>query len=208
MGGQLSVNRIRIVLADDHFVTRQGTRQVLDSQPDMDVVAEAADGQETIRLARAVRPDLLVLDISMPHVNGIDVAREIRQTLPGTRIVVLTGFDNRQYAEALARLGVDAFLSKTAAAGQLIGAVRAACAGVRTSVREPARDAVEVDEPTPRELEVLHLVAEGQRNREIAEHLCTTKRTVEFHLGNLFRKLQARSRTELVHRARARGLLA
>jgi NarL family two-component system response regulator LiaR len=202
------VNRIRIVLADDHFVTRQGTRQVLDSQPDMDVVAEAADGQETIRLARAVRPDLLVLDISMPHVNGIDVAREIRQTLPGTRIVVLTGYDNRQYAEALARLGVDAFLSKTAAAGQLIGAVRAACAGVRTSVREPARDAVEVDEPTPRELEVLHLVAEGQRNREIAEHLCTTERTVEFHLGNLFRKLQARSRTELVHRARARGLLA
>ena len=90
------MNRIRIVLADDHFVTRQGTRQVLDSQPDMDVVAEAADGKETIRLARAVRPDLLVLDISMPHVNGIDVAREVRQTLPGTRIVVLTGYDNRQ----------------------------------------------------------------------------------------------------------------
>jgi DNA-binding NarL/FixJ family response regulator len=199
---------IRIVLADDHFVTRQGTRQVLDSQPDMDVVAEAADGAETIRLARAVRPDLLVLDINMPRVSGIEVAREIRQTLPGTRIVVLTGYDNRQYAEAAAQLGVDAFVSKTAAAGQLIGAIRAAYGGVRTSVRETVREPVDIEEPTPREIEVLHLVAEGKRNREIAERLCTTERTVEFHLGNLFRKLCARSRTEVVHHARARGLLA
>jgi DNA-binding NarL/FixJ family response regulator len=203
------MSRIRIVLADDHFVTREGTRCVLDSQPDMNVVAEAADGAETIRLARAVRPDLVVLDISMPRMNGIDVAREIRQTLPGTRIVVLTGYDNRQYAEAMARLGVDGFLSKTTAAGQLIGAIRAAHAGVRTGVRDEARECGGLEvEPTTRELEVLHLVAEGRRNREIAEHLCTSERTVEFHLGNLFRKLSARSRTEVVHRARERGLLA
>jgi DNA-binding NarL/FixJ family response regulator len=202
------VNRIRIVLADDHFVTREGTRRVLDSQPDMDVVAEAADGAETIRLAQAVRPDLVVLDISMPRGNGIEVAREIRQTLPGTRIVVLTGYDNRQYAEAMARLGVDGFLSKTAAAGQLIGAIRAAHAGVGTAVRETARGHGCVEQPTTRELEVLHLVAEGRRNREIAERLCTSERTVEFHLGNLFRKLSCRSRTEVVHRARERGLLA
>jgi DNA-binding NarL/FixJ family response regulator len=149
-----------------------------------------------------------VLDISMPRVSGIEVAREIRQTLPGTRIVVLTGYDNRQYAEALAQLGVDAFLSKTAAAGQLIGAIRSAYAGVRTSVRESAHNAVDADEPTPRELEVLHLVAEGCRNREIAARLCTTERTVEFHLGNLFRKLCARSRTEMVHHARERALVA
>jgi DNA-binding NarL/FixJ family response regulator len=208
VGGAFGVSPIRIVLADDHFVTREGTRRVLDSQPDMDVVAEAADGGETIRLAQAVRPDVLVLDISMPRVNGIEVARQIRNTLPGTRIVVLTGYDNRQYAEALARLGVDGFLSKTAAAGQLIGAIRAAHAGVRTSVRETTSDRADVEEPTPRELEVLHLVAEGRRNREIADQLSTTVRTVEFHLGNLFRKLSARSRTEVVHRARARGLLA
>jgi two-component system, NarL family, response regulator LiaR len=202
------MSRIRIVLADDHFVTREGTRQVLDSQPDMDVVAQAADGAETVRLAQAVRPDLVVLDIAMPILNGMEVARQIRQTLPGTRIVVLTGYDNRQYAEALARLGVDSFLSKTAAAGQLIGAIRAAHAGVQTGVRETAREHGDVEEPTARELEVLHLVAEGRRNREIAEHLCTSERTVEFHLGNLFRKLSSRSRTEVVHRARERGLLA
>ncbi len=202
------MNRIRIVLADDHFVTREGTRRVLDGEPDMDVIAEAADGAETIRLAQAVRPDLVVLDISMPRVNGIEVAREIRQTLPATRIVVLTGYDNRQYAEALARIGVDGFLSKTAAAGQLIGAIRAAHAGLRTAAREMGHEHGDVEEPTNRELEVLHLVAEGCRNREIAERLCTSERTVEFHLGNLFRKLSSRTRTEVVHRARERGLLA
>ncbi len=206
------MSRIRIVLADDHFVTREGTRRVLDSQPDMDVVAEAADGVETIRLAQALQPDLLVLDISMPRLNGIEVAREIRQRLPATRIVILTGYDNRQYAEALARVGVDGFLSKTAAAGQLIDAIRSAHAGVGGVARERTRTSggrpEDVEEPTTRELEVLNLVAEGRRNREIAEALCTSERTVEFHLGNLFRKLAARSRTEVVHRARERGLLA
>jgi DNA-binding NarL/FixJ family response regulator len=153
-----------------------------------------------------------VLDISMPRVNGIEVARELRQSLPGTRIVVLTGYDNRQYAEALARLGVDGFLSKTAAAGQLIGAIRAAHAGQGLGVREATRASgarsEDVGEPTTRELEVLHLVAEGCRNREIAEGLCTSERTIEFHIKNLFRKLSARSRTEVVHRARERGWVA
>ncbi len=203
---------IRIVLADDHFVTREGTRSVLDSQPDMEVVAEAADGAETIRLAQVLRPDLLVLDISMPLVNGIEVTRQIRQSLPGIRIVVLTGYDNRQYAEALARLGVDGFLSKTTAAGQLVAAIRAAHTGLGVVERQTkwmsASRSEDVEEPTSRELEVLHLVGEGRRNREIAEGLCTSERTVEFHLSNLFRKLSARSRTEMVHRARERGWLA
>ena len=204
------MKQIRIVLADDHFVTRQGTRQVLDSQPDMDVVAEAADGAEAIRVAQALRPDLLVLDISMPVVNGIEVAREVRQRLPATRIVVLTGYDNRQYAEAMTRLGVDAFLSKTSAAGQLISTIRAASAGGEVPPDASRGSAARSDdfEPTARELEVLHLVAEGRRNREIADGLCTSERTVEFHLKNLFRKLAARSRTEVVHRARELGWLA
>jgi two-component system response regulator DesR len=108
----------------------------------------------------------------------------------------------------MARLGVDGFLSKTTAAGQLIGAIRAAHAGERTAVREATRECGGLEEPTSRELDVLHLVAEGRRNREIAEHLCTSERTVEFHLGNLFRKLSARSRTEVVRCARERGWLA
>jgi DNA-binding NarL/FixJ family response regulator len=180
----------------------------------MEVVAEAADGEETMRLVLALKPDVLVLDISMPIKNGIEVARAVRKTLPDTRIVVLTGYENRQYAKALSQIGVEGYLSKTASASQLVGAMRDALTprGAARLQTELAANTLNMklasmEEPTSRELEVLQLVAQGMRTREIAQRLSTSERTVQFHLANLFGKLAAQSRTEVVHRARQRGWL-
>ncbi len=202
--------KIRVLLADDHAITREGTRHLLEAEPDFAVVAEAADGEETVRLAQALRPDIVVLDISMPGLNGIQVGEILRQTVPETRIVVLTGYDNEQYAKALLRLGVSGYLSKTASSRELASALRSAYAD-RLYVQPPIVSlltsslASQADEPTPRELEVLRLVAQGQRNRDIARQLHTSERTVQFHLANLFGKLEVGSRTEMVYRARQKG---
>ncbi len=202
--------KIRVLLADDHAITREGTRHLLESEPDFAVVAEAADGEETVRLAQALRPDIVVLDISMPRLTGIQVGEILRQTVPETRIVVLTGYDNEQYAKALLRLGVSGYLSKTASSRELTSAIRSAYED-RVYFQPPILSLLnsslvpQADDPTPRELEVLCLAAQGQRNRDIARQLHTSERTVQFHLANLFGKLQVGSRTEMVYRARQKG---
>lgn len=204
---------IRILLADDHAITREGTRRLLESEPDLEVIGEAGNGEEALRLAEELRPDILVLDISMPGLNGIQVAETIRLKLPEIRIIILTGYESEQYARALVRLGVNGYLSKTASSEELATALRTVQSGqsyFQPAVVELLRDNAAPgtgDEPTPREMEVLLLVAEGLRNKEIARRLSTSERTVQFHLGNLFSKLQAGSRTELVHLARQKGWL-
>ncbi len=205
---------IRILLADDHTITREGTRRLLEAEADFAIAGEAADGDETIRLAEQLRPDVLVLDVSMPGRDGIAVARELRVRCPETKIVVLTGHgDNPRYARALLRLGVHGYLAKTVAARELVAAIRSVAAGGRCLQSEIVglvKAAAEVrasDLPTARELEVLRLVAAGLRNRDIAQRLGTSERTVQFHLGNLFTKFRATSRTELVLHARQRGWL-
>ncbi len=206
--------KIRVLLADDHAITREGTRRLLEADPDFVVVAEAADGEETVRLAQALRPDIVVLDISMPGLNGIQVGEILRETVPESRIVVLTGYDdNEQYARALLRLGVSGYLSKTSSSRELASALRSVYSSrlyfqpsiaslLNASLAPPA------DEPTPRELEVLGLAAQGKRNRDIARQLHTSERTVQFHLANLFGKLQVGSRTEMVYRARQKGWIS
>jgi DNA-binding NarL/FixJ family response regulator len=208
------MSRIRILLADDHAITRDGTRRLLDTEADFEVVAEASDGEEAVRLAQELRPDILLLDISMPRLNGVQVAQVLRQNLPETRIVILTGYGSDQYAQPLVRLGVSGYLSKTASFDELVQALRSVQVGqvcLRPSVvalLAGGTDTAIGDEPTARELQVLRLVAEGHRNRDVARRLGTSERTVQFHLGNLFAKLQAGSRTEVVHRARERGWIA
>jgi DNA-binding NarL/FixJ family response regulator len=200
---------IRILLADDHPLTREGTRRVLEAEPDLHVVAEAADGNEAIRLAHRLLPDVLLLDVGMPGQNGLQVAETVRRLFPDMRMVVLTGYTRGSDEAAFRRLGVANYLTKTIPGPALVQAIRAAWDGragpwiQESDLRSAERD--ETIEPTPRELEVLLLLAEGLRNRDIAERLSSSERTVQFHVANLFGKLGARSRTEVVHRARQRG---
>ncbi|MGH2460157.1 MAG: response regulator transcription factor [Chloroflexota bacterium] len=205
---------IRLVLADDHTVTREGTRRLLEGEGDLEIIGEAADGDEAVRLVRQLRPDLLVLDVSMPGRDGLDVARELRAAFPETKILILTGYgDNGQYARALLRLGVHGYLSKTVRARELIGAIQTIAAGGRcfqapiAGVAGAPTEANAADEPTAREEEILRLVAAGLRNRDIAHRLGTSERTVEFHLTNLFAKFGVASRTELLLHARQQGWL-
>ena len=204
---------IRILLADDHAITREGTRRILEGEADLEVAGEAADGEEALRLTEELRPDIVVLDISMPGLNGVQVAEVLRRDLPDIRIVILTGYDSEQYARALVRLGVQGFLSKAASSEELVGALRAVRDGntyfqpMIVEMLGAGEAPASADEPSPREMEVLRLVAEGLRNRDVARRLCTSDRTVQFHLANLFYKFKAGSRTELVHVARRRGWL-
>lgn len=202
---------IRVLLADDHAITREGTRRLLEAEGGLRVVAEAADGEEATLLTQDLKPDILLLDISMPGLNGIQVAQILRRTAPETKIVVLTGYDNEQYAQALVHLGASGYLSKTTSSQELIRALRFVHAG-HTYFQPAIEETIAVtagtlatDQLTPRELEVLRLVAEGYRNAEIAKETLTSQRTVQYHLSNLFAKLGANSRTEVVHLARQKG---
>ena len=208
------MNRIRVLLADDHVTTREGLRRLLDEDAALEVVGVAGDGEETVRLARELRPDILLLDISMPLLNGVEVARVLETALPETRIVVLTGYsDSEEYARALLRLGVKGYLSKTASLEEVIDALRSVHAG--HTHMEPAVSALLAsadqpgpeERPTPRELDVLRLVAKGYGNADIAKDLFIVERTVEFHVTNLLGKLQASSRTEAVYLARQKKWL-
>ncbi len=202
---------IRILIADDHPMVRQGTRQSLEAHADLEIIGEAVDGEETLRLARTLRPDILLLDISMPRLNGIEVTRVIRDEFPAVRIVIMTGYEeNEHYNEALALLGIKGYLSKQATPQELAAALRQIHAG-RTYFQAAfggliARPTAP-KQPTVRELEVLRLVAEGCSNQEIARRLYLTEPTVRFHVHNLFTKLGVSRRTQLVSVARQRGLL-
>ncbi len=206
-------DRVQVLLADDHTITREGTRLLLEAEHDLEIVGEAVDGEEAVAMAHRLKPDILLLDISMPRLNGVQVAEIIGQTQPELRIVVLTGYDNEQYARALVRLGVRGYLPKAASSRELVDALRIIARGgvhfQSTSGPFPfgRGNMPSDDNPTPREMDVLRLVAEGLRNRDIAQRLSTSERTVQFHLANLFAKMSAASRTELVHLARQKGLI-
>ena len=202
---------IRILIGDDHPMIRQGTRQSLEAHTDLEIIGEAVDGEETLRLVRTLRPDILLLDISMPRLNGIEVTRVIRDEFPTLHIVIMTGYEeNDHYNEALACLGVKGYLSKRATPLELAGALRQIHAGrtyFQGAFGELAARPTAPKQPTAREVDVLHLVAEGCSNQEIARQLHLTEPTVRFHVHNLFTKLGVTRRTQLVSVARQRGLL-
>jgi two-component system response regulator DesR len=197
---------IRLILADDHAITREPLRAFLEVAGGYEVLAEAADGDEALRLTCELRPDVLLLDVVMPGLDGLRVAELLRDVVPETRVILLSGYDPAQYVGAAARVGAAGYVGKTAGFDELARAIRTVHEGgtyFPTLAAEPAVSPY--SSPTSREVEVLRLVERGLRNSQIADELAISETTVQFHLRQLFGKLHATSRTEAVRRAREYG---
>jgi len=207
---------ITVVLAEDHTVVREATAEIVDHQSDMEVVGQAGTGEQAVSLARRLSPDVVVMDIAMPHVNGLEATQRIAEQAPGCRVLVLTAREEEQYVIELLRAGAAGYLPKTVDLGGLLEAIRAVARG--ESVLPPGVASVvvrylageesieeELAPLTARELEVLSLVAGGLTNRDIARQLQISVRTVEAHLTHIYNKLGVCSRTEAVVRAMQQG---
>ena len=206
------MGKIRIMLAEDHKVVREGTRRLLESQSDFQVVGEASDGIEAVELAKKLRPEIIIMDVSMPRLNGIEATKEIKSLYPNIAILVLTGYDDDEYVFALLEAGAAGYLLKESSGEELIEAIRQVMAGepvlhpkimrkVLNRLRAPVEEQVT---QTPgevlsdREMEVLRLAAKGMRNMEIADNLTLSVRTVQTHLRSIFNKLGVGSRSEAI----------
>ena len=215
------MNPIRLLLVDDHEVVRTGLRMLLEGQEDMKIIAEASSGEEAVRLAQIHRPDIIVMDITLPDISGIEATRRIKLTLPETAVVALTIHEDEQYFFEMLQAGASGYVPKRAAPQDLIIAIRTAYSGeiyLYPSLAKAlvgdylSRSHAEPDETsggllTPREMEVLEMLAEGQSNEAIAEALVISKHTVARHRENLMRKLGLHSRSELVKYAIRKGLI-
>jgi DNA-binding NarL/FixJ family response regulator len=207
--------KARILLADDHAVVRRGLRLVLDAEPDLRVVVEAGDGREALQVALREPVDLAVLDVSMPRLTGLQVARELSERRPELPILILSMHDNEEYLFEALRAGASGYVLKSAADHDLIAACRAALRGetflypsaVKALVREFLERGDTGDPLTARELEVVKLIAEGYTSRAIGEELVISEKTVERHRSNILEKLGMRDRVELTRYAIRRGLV-
>jgi two-component system, NarL family, response regulator NreC len=216
------MKKIRILLADDHTVVRKGLRLLLESQPGFDVIADACDGRETVALAEQHLPDVVVLDVAMPILNGIEAARQISSKFPSTAIVFLSMHSDEGYVLKALKSGARAYLLKDSAEQDLIAAIKAVCEGkaffspaitkmlVEDYVRQMrARDVEDSYELlTTREREVLQLLAEGKSNKDIASLLSLSLYTVETHRSNIFQKLNLHSSAELILYAIRKGVIS
>jgi DNA-binding NarL/FixJ family response regulator len=215
---------IRVLLADDHTIVRQGVRMCLEALGDIDVVAEAEDGQTAVQLALQLRPDVAVVDLTMPRLNGVDAIRQIKRDAPEVEVVVLSVHDSEAYVVQALRAGAAGYVLKRNAATELVAAIRAAQEGQAYLHPSIARRVIDdyvsriraaedvPSEPherllTPREREVLQLAAEGHSTRAIAGLLCLSTKTVEHHRASVMTKLGLRGQTELVKYAIRAGLV-
>ena len=209
---------IRVLLADDHAIVRAGIRQFLERSGDIQVIAEADDGEAAIGLIQQKTPDVAVLDVQMPKTSGIEVTRWVRANYPKVGILILTAFDDDPYVLAVLKAGANGYVLKTASPAELIQAVKDVNNG--KSVLDPSitkkllaqlshsEVGMQVEELTAREIEVLALAAKGYTNKAIGIQLGISDRTVQGHLAHIFDKLQASSRTEAVMRGVSLGLIS
>lgn len=206
------MEKMRILLAEDHKVVREGTRRLLESQPDFEVVGEASDGVEAVELAKKLKPEIIIMDVSMPRLNGIEATRQIKAIYPNIAILPLTGYDDDEYVFALLEAGAAGYLLKDSSGEELIEAIRQVMTGepvlhpkimkkvlnrLRSPVEEQAMQAAG-EVLSDRETEVLRLAAQGMSNMEIADSLTLSVRTVQTHLRSIFNKLGVGSRSEAI----------
>ena len=208
-----------ILLADDHGLVRRGLRLIHDAQPDLEVVAEASDGAEAIALAQSEEVDLAILDISMPRMTGLQAARELQQRRPDVHVLILSMHESEQYLYEALRAGASGYVVKTVADRDLVEACRATLRGepflypgavtalVNDHLRRAREGKLPLDPLTPRETEVIKLVAESYTNRQIAEALIISEKTVDRHRANILEKLGMRDRVELTRYAIRNGLV-
>ena len=212
--------RIRVLIADDHAIVRDGVRALLTLADDVEVVGEAADGMEAIEACRRLRPDLVLMDIAMPGLGGLEATLQIRKELPEVKVLVLTQYEDREYVRRFLKLGVSGYVLKKAAGAELVAAVRAAAKGglvldpdiARDAIREPEAPAAEpaadpYESLTDREKQVLKLVAEGRSNKEVAELLDISVKTAMSHREHVMEKLNLHSRTDLIRFALRQGVI-
>jgi DNA-binding NarL/FixJ family response regulator len=208
---------IRVMVVDDHPVVRDGLTAILELQSDMQVVGEAADGPGAVALAQAVQPDVIIMDLELPGFDGAEALAQIKRSCPATQVIILTAFSSDQLIVKAVRAGASGYLLKGAVREELVRAVRIAAAGgsllqpalVARLMDQAGEPAQPVGEPlTEREREVLGLLVEGLRNKEIADRLAITERTVKFHVGVLFQKLGVSSRAEAVRLALTRKIVS
>lgn len=213
--------KTKVLIADDHALLRESMRNLLDRQDDIEVVGEACDGEEAIKLSAKLKPDIAVMDIVMPKLNGIEASKEIKKVSPSTAILILTAYDDAQYVMGLLEAGAAGYLLKSARGRDVVAAIRAVREGesvlhpsiiamlLKRALGLPAED----NKPkgrenlTEREIEVLKLAATGMSNKEIAEKLSVTVRTVKAHISNVFAKMDVASRTEAILKAMREGWL-
>lgn len=212
---------ITVVLVDDHGVLREGMRRLLEQEPDLAVVGEASNGAEAVEVVRALSPDLVVMDVVMPGISGVEATRLIKKSNPTTAVLILSAYDDDRYVLGLLEAGVAGYLLKSARGQELVQAIRAIRTGdavlhpsvtarlLARAFHSPhhASSSANGEELTERELEVLRLAASGLGNKEIAERLALSLPTVKAHLVNVFNKMSVGSRTEAVLQALRRGWL-
>ncbi len=214
-------NKVHVLLADDHTILRAGLKMMLNAQPDIEVVGEASDGKQAVTEAVRLRPDVVLMDITMPECNGIEATKQIKRVLGDVKVLVLTMHENEEYLFQMLRAGASGYMLKEAADTELISAIRVVCSGrfylspsaqtmmvsdylqrVRTGEERDSYSAL-----TEREREILKLVAEGYTNNQIGERLFISPKTVDTHRTHIMDKLNLHSRAELVKYAMRRGLL-
>jgi DNA-binding NarL/FixJ family response regulator len=204
-------NPIRIVIADDHPIVREGLAAVLNSQQDMSVIGEAETGMQAVDLYRKLRPDVLLLDLRLPELDGIEVTTRIRKDFPKARVMILTTYSGDEYIFRALQSGVSSYLLKTIPKRDLLEAIRVVHAGGRRippEVASQVADRYPFLELTPREKQVLILIIQGKSNKEIAAALQVTESTVKYHVGLIFTKLGVSARTEAATAALKRGIVS
>ncbi len=215
------MNKVRVLIVDDHAIVRDGVRMILEAQPDIEVVGEASDGREALEAARQVSPSVVLMDIAMPGMNGLEATAAIRQDLPDVQVIILTMHEDYEYFFEVLRAGASGYVLKGASSDDLVSAIRAVHQGgvylhpavaknlVSDYVKrmEPGEDRARYDGLSDRERQVLKLVAEGKTSRQIADELFLSVNTVQTHRAHIMEKLGLHNRTDLIRYALRKGLV-